>query len=84
MAQVFADKKVLLKSSPKSMNFRDDVLIIYDDVDLPFGSIRLLPKGGHGGHNGINDILNRVHAKNIPRLRVGAYSEYSQKHWNEF
>ena len=56
------------------MNFRDDVLIIYDDVDLPFGSIRCFPKVVMAGYNGINDILNRVHAKNIPRLRVGAYS----------
>ena len=77
MAQVFADKKVLLKSSPKFMNLREDVLIIYDDDDLPFGSVRLVAKGGHGGHNGISDILNRVHAKNIPRLRVGTYPDYT-------
>ena len=40
-------------------------------------------KGGHGGHNGISDILNRVHAQNIPRLGLvrTLIILSSQKHW---
>ena len=69
--QLMADKKIQLKSNTKSMNFMDDMLIIYDDVELPFGTIRLLPKGGHGGHNGMKDIVNRLNGQNVPRLRIG-------------
>ena len=69
--QLIAEKKIQLKSNSKSMNYMDDILIIYDDVELPFGSIRLLPKGGHGGHNGMRDIVNRLSGQNVPRLRIG-------------
>ncbi|GKA34440.1 peptidyl-tRNA hydrolase, chloroplastic [Tanacetum coccineum] len=34
------------------------VLVIYDDLDLPFGKLRMLPKGGHGGHNGVKSVIN--------------------------
>jgi len=48
-----------------------DLLIVYDDLDLPTGRIRLRPEGGAGGHNGIADILDRVGSKSVPRLRFG-------------
>ncbi|KAF3586900.1 hypothetical protein F2Q69_00027003 [Brassica cretica] len=48
------------------------VLVIYDDLDLPFGKLRLLPKGGHGGHNGMRSIIDRLKgSRNFPRLRIG-------------
>ncbi|WP_181351149.1 aminoacyl-tRNA hydrolase [Thalassobacillus sp. CUG 92003] len=49
----------------------EDVLVIYDDLDLPPGKIRLRQKGGHGGHNGIRNIIEQVNAKDFNRLRVG-------------
>ncbi|MET3683760.1 PTH1 family peptidyl-tRNA hydrolase [Alkalibacillus flavidus] len=48
-----------------------DVLVIYDDLDLPTGKIRLRQKGGHGGHNGIKDIINQLGTKEFNRLRFG-------------
>ncbi|WP_411954414.1 aminoacyl-tRNA hydrolase [Alkalibacillus sp. S2W] len=48
-----------------------DVLVIYDDLDLPTGKIRLRQKGGHGGHNGIRDIINQLGTKEFNRLRFG-------------
>ena len=48
-----------------------DLLIIYDDMDLPTGRIRLRPRGGDGGHRGIGDILRELETKEVPRLRVG-------------
>lgn len=48
-----------------------DVLVIYDDLDLPVGKIRLRQKGGHGGHNGIRSCLEHLGDKNFKRLRVG-------------
>ncbi|KAL7582502.1 peptidyl-tRNA hydrolase, mitochondrial [Lactuca sativa] len=48
------------------------VLVIYDDLDLPFGKLRLLPKGGHGGHNGMKSIINHLKGnREFPRLRIG-------------
>ncbi len=48
-----------------------DLLIVYDDVDLEPGRIRLRPSGGGGGHRGIGDILDVLDSKRIPRLRFG-------------
>lgn len=48
-----------------------DLLIIYDDLDLPTGRLRLRPEGGGGGHRGIGDILDALDSKEIARLRVG-------------
>ena len=48
-----------------------DLIVAYDDLDLPFGSLRIKPEGGHGGHNGIRDICNVLGRKDFIRLRVG-------------
>lgn len=47
------------------------LLVIYDDLDLPFGTIRLREKGGAGGHNGMRSIIDRMGSGDFPRLRVG-------------
>lgn len=49
----------------------EDVLVVYDDVDLPLGSLRLRPFGGAGGHNGMRSILDSLATDRFPRLRVG-------------
>jgi PTH1 family peptidyl-tRNA hydrolase len=48
----------------------EKVLVVHDDLDLPFPSLRCKRKGGHGGHNGLRDIL-RLMGGDFPRLRVG-------------
>lgn len=48
-----------------------DLLVIYDDLDLPAGKIRLREKGGHGGHNGIRSIIDHLGTKEFKRLRIG-------------
>jgi PTH1 family peptidyl-tRNA hydrolase len=48
-----------------------DVFVIYDDLDLPTGRIRLRPSGGGGGHRGMGDILTELETKAVPRLRFG-------------
>lgn len=48
-----------------------DTLVIYDDLDLPVGKIRLREKGGHGGHNGIRSLLAHLDSKDFKRLRIG-------------
>lgn len=49
----------------------EDVLVIYDELDLPVGHIRLRARGSSGGHNGIKSIVQHLHTEQFPRLRVG-------------
>ena len=48
-----------------------DVIVIYDDLDLPQGTIRLRPRGSSGGHNGIKSIIDHLGTQAFPRVRVG-------------
>ncbi len=52
-----------------------NILIITDDLNLPFGTLRLKPKGSDGGHNGLKDIQAQLNTPNYPRLRFGIHSE---------
>ena len=49
----------------------EDILIIYDDMDLPFAQIKLREKGGSGGHNGVQNIIENLKTKDIKRIRFG-------------
>jgi peptidyl-tRNA hydrolase, PTH1 family len=49
----------------------EDVLVVYDDLDLPVGKVRLRSKGSAAGHNGLEDIIHHLHTNAFPRLRVG-------------
>ncbi len=48
-----------------------DLLVIYDDLDLPLGKIRLRQQGGSGGHKGMRSIIEQLGTEAFPRLRVG-------------
>lgn len=48
-----------------------DLLVAFDDVDLPFGRLRLRPRGGAGGHRGVAHILERLGGGEFARLRFG-------------
>jgi len=49
----------------------DRLLVVYDDLDLPFGALRLRPEGGTGGHHGMESIADRLGTRDFARLRVG-------------
>jgi PTH1 family peptidyl-tRNA hydrolase len=49
----------------------ENILVIYDDLDLPTGKIRLRPEGGSGGHKGMKSIIERLDTNGFHRLRVG-------------
>ncbi|MBO8127784.1 MAG: aminoacyl-tRNA hydrolase [Peptococcaceae bacterium] len=48
-----------------------DILVIYDDMDLPFGKLRLRSQGGSGGHKGLASIIATLGTEAVPRLRIG-------------
>ncbi len=49
----------------------ENFLVVYDEVDLPLGSLRLRPKGGSAGHKGMKSIIERLGTQDFPRLRIG-------------
>ncbi len=48
-----------------------NIMVIYDDVDLPCGAIRIRESGGAGTHNGMRDILANIQTEDFPRVRIG-------------
>ena len=54
-----------------------DVLVAYDDVDLPLGQIRIRGGGGAGGHRGLESVIAELATQQIPRLRIGVRGETS-------
>ena len=82
----FAGEKVVLALPQTFMNLSGEsvkklvdwykiptshLLIIYDDVDLPLGKVRMRTKGGAGTHNGMRSILENLGTQEFPRIRVG-------------
>lgn len=67
-----------LKGSP------EQVLVVTDDLALPFGKIRLRPKGSSGGHNGLSDIEAKLQTSEYPRLRMGIGSGFPKGRQAEY
>jgi len=49
----------------------EHLLAVYDDLDLPLGTVRLRPEGGSGGHKGMRSIIEHLGTQDFPRLRIG-------------
>lgn len=49
----------------------ESVLVVADDIDLPFGTLRLRASGGSGGHNGLKSIFEELGSQEMPRLKIG-------------
>lgn len=56
----------------------ENVLIVTDDLDLPFGKLRMKAKGSGGSHNGMNHIIEVLGRNDFPRLRFGIGDDYSR------
>ncbi len=82
----FADTHVLLAKPQTFMNLSgqavvpllryykvelSDMLVLYDELDLPLGRLRLRAEGGAGGHNGMKSIIAQLGSQVFPRLRIG-------------
>lgn len=49
----------------------EQILVVHDELDLPPGVARFKTGGGHGGHNGLKDIIHHLHTREFHRLRIG-------------
>jgi PTH1 family peptidyl-tRNA hydrolase len=48
-----------------------DLILVYDDIDLPLGTVRVRLKGSHGGHNGVRSVLEALGTEEVRRVKVG-------------
>ena len=62
----------------------ENILVITDDINLPFGSLRLKTKGSDGGHNGLKDIQNTLQTTKYHRFRFGVGAEFSKGRQAEY
>ena len=56
----------------------DELLVITDDLSLPFGTMRIRGQGSDGGHNGLSNIQTLLNSQNYPRMRVGIGANFSK------
>jgi len=76
---VFVKPQTFMNDSGKSVSFikekyeipDENILVIYDDLDLPFGDVRVSFDRGDGGHNGIKSISRHLNSKAFTRVRIG-------------
>ena len=54
------------------------ILIVTDDLNLPFGMLRMRTKGSDGGHNGLKSVQEKIGGSKYPRLRVGISADFSE------
>jgi PTH1 family peptidyl-tRNA hydrolase len=83
---MYQDRKIILAKPQTYMNLSgqaaqgllnfykipiENMLIAHDDLDIPFGTIRIRPKGGPGGQGGMASTIEKLGTKDFPRLRLG-------------
>jgi PTH1 family peptidyl-tRNA hydrolase len=61
-----------------------ELLVIYDDMDLAPGRLRLRPAGSGGSHNGMSDVVERLGSQAVPRLRLGIGRPQDPAAWADF
>ncbi len=55
----------------KEKIYPEEIMVVYDDMDLPFGKIRIRKHGGSAGHNGVESIITQFNSNRFARLRIG-------------
>jgi peptidyl-tRNA hydrolase, PTH1 family len=50
-----------------------ELVLVYDELDLPWGSLRIRPNGSAAGHNGVSDVIARIGTQEFPRIRLGVH-----------
>lgn len=62
----------------------EKLLVISDDLALPFGKVRIRPKGSHGGHNGLRSIIDCLGKSDFARLRIGILPDHQVSNTKDF
>ncbi|MBK6390559.1 MAG: aminoacyl-tRNA hydrolase [Saprospiraceae bacterium] len=62
----------------------EQVMAVLDDINIPFGTIRMRKDGSSGGHNGLKSIEESIMSKNYPRLRIGVGSDFAKGRQADF
>jgi len=57
----------------------NNIIIIYDELDLPFGKIRVRNRGSSAGHNGIKSIIQHLNTEDFLRIRIGIANKFREK-----
>jgi PTH1 family peptidyl-tRNA hydrolase len=61
-----------------------DLILVYDELDLPWGSLRVRPRGSAAGHNGVTDVIARIGTQEFPRIRLGVHPGHSLPSGKEY
>jgi PTH1 family peptidyl-tRNA hydrolase len=56
-----------------------DLILVYDELDLPWGDLRVKPKGSPAGHNGAKDVIAKLGSSEFPRVRLGVHPGHPLK-----
>ena len=62
----------------------ENLLVVYDDLDLPLGAIRIKKQGSEGGHNGMEDIIYQLERNDFPRLRFGIGNDFAKGRQSDY
>lgn len=62
----------------------DRLIVVYDELDLPWGSVRIRPQGSAAGHNGMESVIRSVGTQDFPRVRLGIHPGHPVKDGAEF
>jgi peptidyl-tRNA hydrolase, PTH1 family len=76
--------RVVLKYANRFKIKPDNILIIYDDIDLLLGTFKIRLKGSSGGHNGIGSVIQSFGTDNISRIKVGINAGYKPDGLSEY
>ena len=58
----------------------DDLVVLNDDIDVPYGKVKLKRNGGHGGHNGLRDIIAKTGSSEFIRVKLGVGRPADDRH----
>ena len=70
-----------LKKNCIAKSKMDELLVVVDDLSLPFGTLKIKPSGGSGGQNGMKSVIGSVKQEKFARLKVGIAPQSSDNQW---